>query len=83
MTTSYEGGGEQASPPPPSAHHKLSRRESLELYSARIPFAVKLAAVWAIILALLVALFAAASFDTAWMRAVSYTHLTLPTTPYV
>jgi polar amino acid transport system permease protein len=68
VTTSYEGGGEHVSPPSPSTHHQLSRRESLELYSARIPFTLKLAAVWAVILALLVALFAAAGFDTAWMR---------------
>ena len=68
MTTSYEGGGEHASPPPPPSHHKLSRRESLELYAARIPFTLKLAAVWAIILTLLVVLFAAAGFDTGWMR---------------
>jgi polar amino acid transport system permease protein len=68
--TSNEGGGEHVSPPPPpsTTHHKLSRRESLELYSARVPFTLKLAAVWAVILALLVALFAAAGFDTAWMR---------------
>jgi polar amino acid transport system permease protein len=67
--TTGEGGGAEIAPPPPSpAHHKLSRRERLEVYSARIPFTLKLAAVWALILALLVALFAAADFDTAWMR---------------
>jgi polar amino acid transport system permease protein len=64
-----ESGGERVAPPPPPAHHhKLSRRETLELYSARVPFSLKLAVVWASILALLVALFAAADFDTAWMR---------------
>ena len=68
MTTSYEGGGERIAPPPPPAHHRRSRRETLELYSARIPFTLKLAAVWAVILGVLVALFAAAGFDTAWMR---------------
>jgi len=69
MTTSFEGGGERvAPPPPPPAEHKRSRRETFELYSARVPFTLKLAAVWATILALLVVLFAAADFDTAWMR---------------
>jgi len=64
-----ESGGERTAPsPPPAHHHKLSRRETLELYSARVPFSLKLAVVWASILALLVALFAAADFDTAWMR---------------
>lgn len=69
MTTGFEGGGERVPPPPPSpVPHRRSRRDALELFSARIPFALKLAAVWATILALLVALFAAADFDTAWMR---------------
>ena len=69
MTTSYEGGGEHVSPPPPpQLHHRPSRRESVELHAARIPFTLKLAAVWAVILALLVGLFAAAGFDTGWMR---------------
>ncbi|HET9322355.1 MAG TPA: amino acid ABC transporter permease [Gaiellaceae bacterium] len=64
---SESGGGEVASPLPPAGERR-SRREGLELYSARIPFRLKLAAVWATILTLLVALFAAADFDTAWMR---------------
>ena len=69
MTTSTEGGGERITPPPlPPVQHKRSRRESFELRSARVPFRLKLAAVWAVILGLLVALFAAAGFDTAWMR---------------
>jgi polar amino acid transport system permease protein len=70
VTAGRESGGERTAPPPlaPAPHHKLSRRERLELYSARVPFTLKLAAVWAAILALLVALFAAAGFDTAWMR---------------
>ncbi len=63
--TSTEGGGAHA-PPPPAPHR--SRRESLELFSARVPFRLKLVAVWATILALLVVLFAAADFDVAWMR---------------
>jgi polar amino acid transport system permease protein len=57
-----------AAAPLPPAGEKRGRREDLELYSARIPFRLKLAAVWAVILGLLVALFAAADFDTAWMR---------------
>jgi polar amino acid transport system permease protein len=63
---SESGGGQVASPLPPA--EKRGRREGLELYSARVPFMLKLAAVWAIILGLLVALFAAADFDTGWMR---------------
>jgi polar amino acid transport system permease protein len=66
--TSFEGGGERATPPPPPSAHHRSRRESFELYSARVPFTLKLVAVWATILALLVGLFALADFDTAWMR---------------
>jgi polar amino acid transport system permease protein len=60
------GGGEALSPPPPTPVR--SRRESLELFSARIPFTLKIVAVWGVIIALLVALFAAADFDVAWMR---------------
>jgi len=65
--TSY-GGGEHVAPPPPPAHHRRSRREAFELYSARVPFTLKLVAVWAVILALLVGLFSAADFDVDWMR---------------
>jgi polar amino acid transport system permease protein len=70
VTTSQESGGEHVVQPPlpPDHHHRRSRRETLELYSARVPFRLKLAAVWALILGALVALFAAADFDTAWMR---------------
>src|ERR1044072_6017058 len=60
------GGGEALSSPPPNPGR--SRRASLELFSARIPFRLKVVAVWGVILALLVALFAAADFDVAWMR---------------
>jgi polar amino acid transport system permease protein len=62
---SHGGGGAHAAPPPV---HRRRRREALELYSARVPFTLKLAVVWAVILAVLIALFAAADFDTAWMR---------------
>ena len=69
MATSYEGGGRpEPAPPPGSPHHHRTRRERLELISARIPFRLKLAAVWITILTFLVVLFAAADFDTAWMR---------------
>lgn len=70
MTASGDSGGEHVVRPPlpPVHHHKRNRRESFELYSARVPFRLKLAVVWAVILGFLVALFAAADFDTAWMR---------------
>ncbi|MDH4103980.1 MAG: amino acid ABC transporter permease [Thermoleophilia bacterium] len=68
MPTSFEGGGGSLSlPPAPRARHR-SRRERLELFSARVPFRLKLVVVWATILVLLVSLFAAADFDVAWMR---------------
>ncbi|HSI97720.1 MAG TPA: amino acid ABC transporter permease [Gaiellaceae bacterium] len=67
MTADEGGGAGVASPPAPPAHHR-NRRERVELFSSRVPFSLKLAAVWAAILGLLVALFAAADFDTAWMR---------------
>jgi len=66
MTTSGGGGAEHVPPPPPV--HRLNRRENFELFSSRVPFTLKLAAVWAVILGSLVALFAAAGFDTEWMR---------------
>jgi polar amino acid transport system permease protein len=66
VTASEEsGGGPLAVPPPPA--HRRSRRETFELFSARIPFRLKLAVVWATILSALVLLFAAAGFDTEWM----------------
>ena len=70
MTTSREGGGDEqvAQSPLPPAREKRSRRDTFELRSARVPFRLKLAIVWAVILASLVGLFAAAGFDTAWMR---------------
>jgi len=68
VATSYEGGGSQSVPPPRAPVHHRGRRERLELLSARIPFKLKLAAVWITLLGLLVALFAAADFDTEWMR---------------
>jgi polar amino acid transport system permease protein len=65
VTTSFDG--EQVAPPP-AAHPKRDWRESLELRSARVPFTLKLILVWAVILGIMVGLFAAAGFDTAWMR---------------
>ncbi len=62
---SVGGGGAHHTAPPPVPTR--SRREELELFSSRVPFQLKLAAVWAAILAVLVALFAAARFDTEWM----------------
>lgn len=67
MRPNGSGGAEMAPPPDPSAHN-VGKRERLELYSARVPFTLKLVAVWAVILGVLVALFAAADFDTQWMR---------------
>lgn len=66
MTTGY---GEQGGSAPPSTPPAPGRgfRETLELRSARVPFRLKLAVVWLIILAALVGLFAAADFDTGWM----------------
>lgn len=43
-------------------------RERAELRSARVPFWLKLSLVWVVIFAVLIALFAGADFDTAWMR---------------
>jgi polar amino acid transport system permease protein len=68
VTASRESGGEPIPPPPLPADDRRNRRDSFELYSARIPFRLKLALVWGVILTLLVLLFAAADFDTAWMR---------------
>jgi polar amino acid transport system permease protein len=61
-------GGEDVGASPPRARSWHSRREAFELRSARVPFRLKLALVWGVILGLLVALFAAAGFDTDWMR---------------
>ncbi len=68
MTTGADRGGGTTSPPPPAVELDRGRREGLELFSARIPFTLKLIVVWAVIVGALVGLFAIADFDTAWMR---------------
>jgi polar amino acid transport system permease protein len=55
-------------------HREVAKRppggrfEALAQRSARVPFRVKVAVVWIVIFAALGLLFAAASFDTQWMR---------------
>jgi polar amino acid transport system permease protein len=59
-----EGAGTgQLRPPAPRG-----RGEALELASARIPFWAKLAGVWAVIFVIIAVMFAAADFDSTWMR---------------
>jgi polar amino acid transport system permease protein len=53
-------------PPAPSLPPNL--RERFELASARLPFRLKLGAVWMVIALVVVILFALAGFDVAWMR---------------
>lgn len=67
MASSGGGDVNTASPPRPP-QHSLGHRERFELYSARVPFALKLVVVWGVILAALVTLFAVADFDVQWMR---------------
>jgi polar amino acid transport system permease protein len=67
VTTGKEGD-EDIDSSPPSSRPARGRREAFELRSARVPFRLKLALVWAVILGLLAALFAGAGFDTSWMR---------------
>lgn len=62
------GGGGASGAPPPAPSHDVGRRERLELFSSRVPFQLKLAAVWMAIFAVFATLFAAAGFDTVWMR---------------
>lgn len=66
MTELPGGGARDAPPPAPS--YEAGRRERAELFSARVPFQLKLALVWVAILGIFAALFAAAGFDTQWMR---------------
>jgi polar amino acid transport system permease protein len=46
----------------------VDRRERLALAMARIPFRLKVAAVWIVIFLFLASFFALAAYDTAWMR---------------
>jgi polar amino acid transport system permease protein len=62
------GGGGAPGALPPAPSHDAGRRERLELASSRVPFTLKLVAVWAVIFGVFAALFAAAGFDTTWMR---------------
>ncbi len=64
-----ERGGKDGGSSSPRPRSGPGRREAFEIQSARVPFTLKLTVVWAVILGLLVALFAAAGFDTDWMRA--------------
>ncbi|MGL6278778.1 MAG: amino acid ABC transporter permease [Gaiella sp.] len=74
MTTDLPGrGGEQPPAPgdggaPPETRSWSDRREAAEVLSARVPFRLKLVVVWCAILSILIGLFAAAGFDTQWMR---------------
>ena len=66
MKTEPPGVG--TGPPPHGPGARQGRRERLEQLSLRIPYRVKLALVWLAIFLVLAALFAAAQFDTQWMR---------------
>jgi polar amino acid transport system permease protein len=58
--------GRPQHPGPPRGSSDLAER--LALASARIPFRLKVAAVWAVLFALLGLLFYFSQFDTGWMR---------------
>ncbi len=55
------------SSPPLPADDSGARSDRFALASARIPFRLKVAAVWLVIFALLISFFAAAKFDNQWM----------------
>jgi len=61
-------GSGAAAARPPLAPGSGSRRDRLALASANVPYRVKIAAVWAVIISLLGFLFWAASFDNQWIR---------------
>ena len=63
-----ESTGVGTGPPPQDPKEKAGLRERLEQFSLRIPYRAKLAAVWLVIFLILAAIFAAAGFDTQWMR---------------
>ena len=66
MKTDSPGVG--TGPPPHGPGAKQGMRERLEQLSLRVPYRLKLALVWLVIFLILAALFAAAQFDTQWMR---------------
>jgi polar amino acid transport system permease protein len=63
-----EQPGVGTSPPPYGPEAKQRLRERLEQFSFGIPYRVKLALVWLGIFVIFGSLFAAAKFDTQWMR---------------
>ena len=63
-----ESTGVGTGPPPQDPKEKAGLRERLEQFSLRIPYRAKLAVVWLVIFLILAAIFAAAGFDTQWMR---------------
>ncbi len=63
-----ESPGVGTGPPPQGPRPKLGLRERLEQFSLRIPYRLKLALVWLAIFLILAVIFAAAQFDTPWMR---------------
>jgi polar amino acid transport system permease protein len=66
MTMETSGVG--TSPAPDTGGRPGGLRERLEQFSLRIPYRVKLALVWLVIFLILAGIFAAAQFDTQWMR---------------
>jgi polar amino acid transport system permease protein len=67
MKTEPTGAG-TSRPPEAIPPHRHPFWDAVEELSYRIPFRVKLAAVWILIFAVLGLLFMAVQFDTAWMR---------------
>jgi polar amino acid transport system permease protein len=68
VTTGADRGDGDTPSPLPAVARTRSRREDAELFSARVPFTLKLVLVWGLILGALVSLFAIADFDVEWMR---------------
>ncbi len=63
-----ESTGVGTGPSPQGPKEKAGLRERLEQFSLKIPYRAKLAVVWLVIFLILAAIFAAAGFDTQWMR---------------
>ena len=68
MKTEPTGVGVGSPPTPDGRRSKAGTRERLEQFSMRIPYRAKLAFVWLLIFAIFAVIFAAAKFDTQWMR---------------